>query len=62
LYENLMSKDRDELEAKMAAVLDEQIKELSSELRQILIDDMVTAFENRINVFNRTNIKNRIRC
>jgi len=61
LHENLMSRDRGELEAKMAAVLDEQIKELSSELRQILIDAMVTAFENRINVFNRTNIKNRIR-
>ncbi len=57
-----MLKDRNELEAKMAAVFNEKIKELSTELRQILIDDMVTAFENRINMLNRLNIKNRIRC
>ncbi len=45
--------NRDELEAKMATVFGEKIKELSTELQQILIDDMVTAFENRINVLNK---------
>jgi hypothetical protein len=43
---------RTELETKMATVFGDQIKGLSTELRQILIDDMVTAFENRIKVLN----------
>lgn len=45
--------NRDELEAKMACVFGEKIKGLSAELRQIFIDDMVTAFENRLNVLNK---------
>jgi len=57
-----MLKNRGELEAKMAAVFNEQIKQLSAELQQILIDDMVTAFENRLNMLNRLKIRNRIRC
>jgi hypothetical protein len=48
-------KSRKELEAKMAAVFGEKIKDLSTELQRILIDDMVTAFENRVNVLNRVN-------
>ena len=47
-------KDRKELEAKLADVFTEKIAKLSTELRQILIDDMVTAFENRLNVLNRS--------
>ena len=57
-----MLKNRGELEAKMAAVFNGQIKQLSTELQQILIDDMVTAFENRLNMLNRLKIRNRIRC
>jgi hypothetical protein len=49
-------KSRDELEAKMAAVFGEEIKELSTELQEILLDDMVTAFENRLNVLNRLKV------
>jgi hypothetical protein len=51
-----MLKCRDELEAKMATVFGEEIKELSTEYQQILIDDMVTAFENRLKVLNRSKI------
>ena len=47
-------KDRKELEAKLANVFTEKIAKLSAELRQILLDDMVTAFENRLNVLNRS--------
>jgi hypothetical protein len=47
-------KDRKELEAKLADVFTEKIAKLSTELRQILLDDMVTAFENRLNVLNRS--------
>jgi hypothetical protein len=49
----LAEKDRKELEAKLANVFQENINELSPELREILLDDMVTAFENRLNVLNR---------
>ena len=50
-------KDRKELEAKLANVFDTEINSLSTELREILLDDMVTAFENRLNVLNNASIK-----
>jgi hypothetical protein len=56
LNQNIVLKCRDELEAKMATVLGEEIRELSTEYQQILIDDMVTAFENRLKVLNRPKI------
>ena len=52
-----MDKDRKELEAKLANVFDTEISELSTELREILLDDMVTAFENRLNVLNNASRK-----
>jgi hypothetical protein len=53
----IADKDRKELEAKLADVFDEEINDLSTELREILLDDMVTAFENRLNVLNNAAIK-----
>jgi hypothetical protein len=50
---------RKELEAKMATVFGVKVKGLSTELQRILLDDMVTAFENRLNVLNRANAKRR---
>ena len=50
-------KARKELETKMAAVFGGKIKNLSTELQRILLDDMVTAFENRLNVLNRAYTK-----
>ena len=50
-------KARKELETKMAAVFGGKIKNLSTELQRILLDDMVTAFENRLNVLNRVHLK-----
>ena len=50
-------KARKELEAKMATVFAGKIKGLSTELQKILLDDMVTAFENRLNVLNRAHSK-----
>ena len=46
----IANRDRKELESKLADILGGQMNHLSTELRQILIDDMVTAFENRLNV------------
>lgn len=50
-------KNRKELKAKMQTVFGEKIKGLSTELQEILIDDMATAFENRLYVLNRAHAK-----
>ena len=43
-------KDQKEIEAKLANVFSEEINELSTESREILLNDMVTAVENRLKV------------
>ena len=48
------SKNRKEMRLKMAAVFREKIHMLSTDLQEILLDDLVTAFENRLAVLNRT--------
>lgn len=57
MNQQISSKNRKEIEAKMAAVFTGKIKALSAELQKILVDDMVTAFENRLKVLNRANAK-----
>jgi hypothetical protein len=57
LKQEITLKGRQELEAKMASVFGEKLNKLSTELQGILLDDMVTAFENRLNVLNRANKK-----
>lgn len=57
LKQNMTFKQRKELEAKMAKVFKENIKGLSAELQKILLDDLVTAFQNRINVLIRAQKK-----
>jgi hypothetical protein len=44
------NEDRKVLEAEMAKIFGKKINRLSTELQEILLDDMVTAFENRLNV------------
>jgi hypothetical protein len=56
MTQNTQMKSRDKMEAKMASVFGDQMQQLSTELQQILIDDMVTAFENRLNVLNRVHV------
>ena len=53
----IADKSRKELEAKLANVFDQEIDGLPTELRAILLDDMVTAFENRLNVLNNATDK-----
>jgi hypothetical protein len=55
--QQVTNKGRKELEAKMAALFKEKINGLSTELQGILLDDMVTAFENRLNVLNAVHAK-----
>ena len=56
----ITAKDRKELEAKLASVFMNKIGNLSTELQEILLDDMVTAFENRLNVLNSASKKGAI--
>ncbi|TRO43576.1 hypothetical protein E2P30_02545 [Candidatus Bathyarchaeota archaeon] len=46
-------KDRNKLRLKMATVLGDNIQMLSEELQEILLDDLVTAFENRVKVLSK---------
>jgi len=46
-------KSRKELKNKMATVFSENIKTLSTDLQGVLLDDLITALENRLNVLNR---------
>ena len=40
----------------MATVLSEKLQTLSTELQEILLDDLVTALENRLKVLNRAQL------
>jgi hypothetical protein len=57
LKQYMTLKQRKELEAKMANVFKENLRGLSAELQKILLDDLVTAFQNRINVLIRAQRK-----
>lgn len=57
MNQNITPKRRKKLEGKMAKVFKENINVLSTELQKILVDDMVTAFQNRINVLIRAQEK-----
>ncbi len=48
----LSGKKRKELKTKMSEALSDKITSLSAELQDILIDDLVTAFESRLSVLN----------
>jgi len=57
LKQTLTLKQREDLETKMSKVFKESVKGLSAELQRILVDDLVTAFQNRINVLMRAQKK-----
>ena len=47
------SKSRRKLRLKMATVLSKNMKMLSLDLQEMLLDDLVTAFENRVKVLSK---------
>jgi hypothetical protein len=51
--------ERNDLRRKMATVISEEIQMLSTELQEIFLDDLVTAFENRLKVLKsaQSNVK-----
>ena len=57
MKQQVIHKGRKELEAQMATIFGKKINVLSTELQEILLDDMVTAFENRLNVLNTAQSK-----
>ena len=57
LKTNIKEENRDALETKMSDVFGEKIKKLSSDLQQILLEDIVTAFENRVKVLAHAQLK-----
>ncbi len=57
MKQNSFRRKRQKIVAKMAEVFGEKIKSLSIERQEILLDDMVTAFENRLAILGRTEIQ-----
>ncbi|MEM1566555.1 MAG: hypothetical protein QW510_05695 [Candidatus Bathyarchaeia archaeon] len=53
----LTLQQRRRIKAKMAEVFKENLAGLSAEFQKILLDDLVTAFQNRINVLKRAQAK-----
>ena len=52
----LTSKNRKQLKNKMAEALNDNIEMLSSGMQDILLDDLVTAFENRFEVLKQAQL------
>jgi hypothetical protein len=48
---------RKELRVKMTQVFDNELQSISKEMRSILLDDLITAFENRLKVLQKRRIK-----
>jgi len=59
LKKGLTIKERKELQSKMSKVFHSNINELSTELQKILLDDLATAFQNRMNVLIRAQAEGR---
>ena len=57
MRKELTPKQRREIKAKMVRALKDNIEDLSTDFQKILIDDLVTAFQNRINVLMRVQAK-----
>jgi hypothetical protein len=53
MKQSISSKNRKELETKMAKVFEKDMKSLPTELRKIMANDLVSAFESRLCVLNR---------
>jgi hypothetical protein len=50
---NLNNTSRKALKNKMAEVLNDDIKTLSAGMKDLLLDDLITAFESRVKVLNQ---------
>jgi hypothetical protein len=55
LRQNTSSKKRKVLATKIGRILEQDTKMLSKEMQEILVDDLVTAFLNRLDILKRAN-------
>jgi len=53
MLKQVSTKNRKELRNKMAEVFSDRIKALPLGMQHILLDDLVTAFENRLSMFSQ---------
>ncbi len=51
--QKITAKKRKDLENEMLFVFGEKLQALPSKARKLLVDDLVSAFESRLSVFNR---------
>jgi hypothetical protein len=51
---------REQLEKKILQIFQEEMKKLSRDLQKILVDDLVTAFINRMAVFTEIQSKTKV--
>ncbi|MFQ5758166.1 MAG: hypothetical protein ACE5IF_00655 [Candidatus Bathyarchaeia archaeon] len=56
----LTQKERKELQKKLIQTLKDQINHLSTELQQILADDLITALQNRLTALTRIQARQKI--
>ncbi|MCW3998269.1 MAG: hypothetical protein NWF10_06850 [Candidatus Bathyarchaeota archaeon] len=56
----ISSEEKKDITCKLAVAFREEIRNLSKEYQEILLDDLVTAFQNRIAVFNKINFENHL--
>jgi len=56
----ISSEEKKEITCKLAIAFQEEIRSLSKEYQEMLLDDLVTAFQNRIAVFNRLDFEDHL--
>ncbi len=56
----ISSEEKKEITCKLAIAFQEEIRSLSKEYQEMLLDDLVTAFQNRIAVFNRLDFEDQV--
>ncbi len=58
MNKEIPKKEKKDITCRLAVAFREEIRNLSKENQEILLDDLVTAFQNRIAVFNKINYEN----
>ena len=57
ITKKMLTNESENIEMKMAQVFEGKILSLSTDLQKILIEDLVTAFENRLKVLKTASLK-----
>ncbi len=57
MKQTLTLKQRNDLKARMSKAFKQNLKGLDAELQKIMVDDLATAFQNRINVLKAAQAK-----